>query len=114
MPTDLRIAVLNAISSPHWHPVTEAPGMPWAEAEALLNAYDASHTTGQAAPTITVGFIARALADVDHESAPDSHPAWDQLDTARIERYRTTAGRILARLSLAAPPTSQGVSRHAL
>jgi hypothetical protein len=40
--TDPRIAVLSALSSPGWHPVPEAHGMPWDEAEQLLAAYDAS------------------------------------------------------------------------
>jgi hypothetical protein len=42
MTTDPRIAVLSALSSPDWHPVPEAHGMPWDEAEQLLAAYDAS------------------------------------------------------------------------
>jgi hypothetical protein len=47
--TDPRIAVLSALSSPGWHPVPEAHGMPWDEAEELLAAYDASR--GAAAPS---------------------------------------------------------------
>ena len=46
--TDPRIAVLSALSSPGWHPVPEAHGMPWDEAEQLLAAYDAS----RAAPVL--------------------------------------------------------------
>ena len=40
--TDPRIAVLSAISSPDWHPVPEAHGMPWDEAVKLLDAYRAA------------------------------------------------------------------------
>ncbi|MFB7440212.1 hypothetical protein ACFC01_17945 [Streptomyces mirabilis] len=49
MPTDPRIAVLSALSSPGWHPVPEAHGMPWDEAEQLLAAYDASRAAAPAA-----------------------------------------------------------------
>jgi len=47
--TDPRIAVLSALSSPGWHPVPEAHGMPWDEAVALLDAYDASRAAAPAA-----------------------------------------------------------------
>jgi hypothetical protein len=46
---DPRIAVLSALSSPGWHPVPEAHGMPWDEAVALLDAYDASRAAAPAA-----------------------------------------------------------------
>jgi hypothetical protein len=39
---DPRIAVLSDLSSPSWHPVPEAYGMPWGEAEEKLNAYRAA------------------------------------------------------------------------
>ncbi|MFF6781409.1 helix-turn-helix transcriptional regulator [Streptomyces sp. NPDC012510] len=39
---DPRIAVLSDLSSPSWHPVPEAYGMPWSEAEKLLDAYRAA------------------------------------------------------------------------
>lgn len=48
--TNPRIAVLSALSNPDWHPGREARGMPWADAEALLAAYDASHAAAPAAP----------------------------------------------------------------
>ena len=50
MTTDPRIAVLSAMSSPDWHPVPEAHGMPWDEAEALLAAYDASRDAAVVSP----------------------------------------------------------------
>ncbi|WP_123973730.1 hypothetical protein [Streptomyces sp. Ag109_O5-1] len=39
---DPRIAVLSDLSSPSWHPVPEAYGMPWDDAVKLLDAYRAA------------------------------------------------------------------------
>lgn len=66
--TDPRIAVLAAMSRPDWHPVSEAHGMPWGEAEALLAAYDASRD-GASVPSVPADTdlrerMARALAEV--------------------------------------------------
>jgi hypothetical protein len=61
-----RTAVLSALSSPDWHPVPEAHGMPWSEAEALLDAYDASRAAASApvspAPADQAALL-RELAD---------------------------------------------------
>lgn len=63
MTTDPRITVLAAISRPEWHPVPEAHGMPWDEAEKLLAAYDASRP---AAPPASVD-QAVTLTDTDRQ-----------------------------------------------
>jgi hypothetical protein len=68
--TDPRIAVLSALSSPDWHPVPEAHGMPWDEAEQLLTAYDASRAAAvpSAPPSQTAECPQcsdRAAVDVD-------------------------------------------------
>jgi hypothetical protein len=39
---DPRIAILSDLSSPSWHPVPEAYGMPWDEAEKKLDAFRAA------------------------------------------------------------------------
>jgi hypothetical protein len=65
--TDPRIAVLSALSSPDWHPVPEAHGMPWDEAEELLAAYDASR--GAAAPSAPAERAAPAQR-ADQERGP--------------------------------------------
>ncbi len=65
MTTDPRIAVLSALSSPDWHPVPEAHGMPWDEAEQLLDAYDASRAAAEpaAAPPTDRAAVLREAAD---------------------------------------------------
>jgi len=65
--TDPRIAVLSALSSPGWHPVPEAHGMPWGEAVALLDAYDASRAAAPAAaPSAPSGRAAEWRAAAEH------------------------------------------------
>jgi hypothetical protein len=71
MPTDPRIAVLSALSSPGWHPVPEAHGMPWDEAEQLLTAYDASRAA--AAPSVP-----SAPADRQERYAVAIHDAMEE------------------------------------
>jgi hypothetical protein len=65
-----RTAVLSALSSPDWHPVSEAHGMPWSEAEALLDAYDASRAAASApvspAPADRAALSARLWAVAEH------------------------------------------------
>jgi acyl-CoA reductase-like NAD-dependent aldehyde dehydrogenase len=61
--TDPRIAVLSALSSPGWHPVPEAHGMPWDEAEQLLAAYDASRAAEPAAAPSAPADRAAVLTD---------------------------------------------------
>ncbi len=61
MTTDPRIAVLAALSSPSWHPVPEAHGMPWDEAVALLAAYDASRAAVPVAPSAPTSQTAHAF-----------------------------------------------------
>jgi cytochrome c556 len=61
--TDPRIAVLSALSSPGWHPVPEAHGMPWDEAEQLLAAYDASRAAAAPSAPADRAAILREAAD---------------------------------------------------
>jgi hypothetical protein len=81
----------------------------WSAAKTIRQSHSASEcpaaTAAEAAPSVvSVGALARVLADLDHETAPDEHPAWDQLDVHGVIRYRTRAEHVLARLPLAAPP----------
>jgi adenine-specific DNA glycosylase len=62
--TDPRIAVLSALSSPGWHPVPEAHGMPWDEAEQLLAAYDASRAAAAPSAPADRAALLREAADV--------------------------------------------------
>jgi hypothetical protein len=69
-----RTAVLSALSSPDWHPVPEAHGMPWSEAEALLDAYDASRAAASApvspAPADRAAILREAADRIDETRAP--------------------------------------------
>jgi len=93
---DPRIAVLAALSSPGWHPVPEAHGMPWDEAVALLAAYDASRAAAPSAPADRAAIrdrIADAVARVDSGSwgteTEAMHPYWQKV-------YRAYADAVLA------------------
>lgn len=66
--TDPRIAVLAALSSPDWHPVPEAHGMPWREAEELLAAYDASRAAVPSAPADRAALVEGVSAALEHGS----------------------------------------------
>jgi hypothetical protein len=60
---DPRINALSAISSPDWHPVAEAHGMPWDDAVRLLDAY---------AATVRAAAYRQAADNIDAEYAgPD-------------------------------------------
>jgi hypothetical protein len=72
--TDPRIAVLSALSSPGWHPVSEAHGMPWDEAEELLAAYDASRTAPvPSAPADQTALRDRIAAAIWERQNPGRH-----------------------------------------
>jgi hypothetical protein len=85
--TDPRIAVLSALSSPGWHPVPEAHGMPWDEAEQLLAAYDASRAA--AAPSAPAERAARSerYAQAIREAGDTAYgnrPFYEAITTAVI------------------------------
>ncbi|MCX4596152.1 hypothetical protein OG819_42825 [Streptomyces sp. NBC_01549] len=102
MSTDPRIAVLSALSSPGWHPVPEAHGMPWDEAEQLLTAYDASRAA--AAPAVPSAPADRAsLVEGPQTVTHNANELLRKLATA--ERIRENAdfhlGQEMARRQLA-------------
>jgi hypothetical protein len=86
--TDPRIAVLSALSSPGWHPVPEAHGMPWDEAEQLLAAYDASRAAAAPSAPADRAAVLREAADIadrlmDERYGPDCSYAIGGEDVAR-------------------------------
>jgi hypothetical protein len=88
--TDPRIAVLSALSSPDWHPVPEAHGMPWDEAEELLAAYDASRAAAPAAvPSVSADRVA-AQADATWAPGRTAHTVM-HADAAELRRMADEA-----------------------
>lgn len=88
--------------------VTKACGQHhWSAAKTIRQSHSASECPGPpAAPVpaaMSVGALARALADLDHELSPATRPAWDQLDASEIAQYRTVAGRLMKRLRTLTP-----------
>jgi hypothetical protein len=95
--TDPRIAVLSALSSPGWHPVPEAHGMPWDEAEQLLAAYDASRAA--AAPSAPADRA--ALRDLAANALADAEgwqwaPGYDKAQSPTYQHYLRQADAVLA------------------
>jgi hypothetical protein len=95
--TDPRIAVLSALSSPGWHPVPEAHGMPWDEAEQLLAAYDASRAAAPSAPADRAAlsdterqFLTFALDQAAEEMSLGD--GFTDEDRAALEKLRRVAG----------------------
>jgi hypothetical protein len=94
--TDPRIAVLSALSSPGWHPVSEAHGMPWDEAEELLAAYDASRAAVPSAPADRA-----ALRDLAADALADAEgwqwaPGYDKAQSPTYQHYLRQADAVLA------------------
>jgi hypothetical protein len=102
--TDPRIAVLSALSSPGWHPVPEAHGMPWDEAEQLLAAYDASRAAAVPSALAGPAALRDRIAEALYRREWPRKQVWVQALAMDRETFEAMADAVLAVLP---EPTDQ-------